>query len=67
MSIAYCKLNEHPFKKWTCTKEQLIDACADFIVGCNNIVDNIMYYQIPKLVERSAYVGTFDSNSVELL
>ena len=67
MSIAYCKLNEHPIKKWTCTKERLQDACTDFIVGCNNKVDNIMYHQIPKLVERSAYVGTFDSNSVELL
>lgn len=67
MGIAFCKLNEHPVKKWACTKERLQDACTDFIVGCNNIVDNIMYHQIPKLVERSAYVGTFDSNSVELL
>lgn len=67
MSIEYCKLNEHLSKKWTCTKEQLQDACADFIAGCNIEVNHIMYNQIPKLVERSAYKGTFDSNSVELL
>ena len=67
MSIEYCKLNEHPFKKWTCTKEQLQDACHDFIVRCNNEVDNIMYHRIPELVEMSAYKGTFDSNSIKLL